>query len=76
MIHLLSENREPDIMDFSAMMQRANFEILKMPLGFIRLVQLLFAVIAFASLANYHVRARYSSACLCGFLSSQPPSTL
>jgi hypothetical protein len=40
---------------------KVNVEVLKMPLGFIRLVQLLFVIIAFASLADYRVNTTYSS---------------
>lgn len=40
---------------------KVNVEVLKMPLGFIRIVQLLFVIIAFASLAGYKVSTTYSS---------------
>ena len=43
--------------------QQANTEVLKEPRGFIRCLQLLFAVVAFSTLANYSTKIAISVFC-------------
>ena len=45
------------------MMEQANTEVLKEPRGFIRCLQLLLAVVAFATLANYSTQIAISIIC-------------
>ena len=45
------------------MMEQANTEVLKEPRGFIRCLQLLFAVVAFSTLANYSTQIAISIWC-------------
>ena len=45
------------------MMEQANTEVLKQPRGFIRCLQLVFAVVAFSTLANYSTTIAISVVC-------------
>ena len=44
-------------------MEQANTEVLKEPRGFIRCLQLLFAIVAFSTLANYSTQIAVSIIC-------------
>jgi len=44
-------------------MQKANFEVLKEPRGFIRCLELLFAIVAFATLANFSTKIGINIVC-------------